>query len=148
MNYLPHKLQTFAARPEGSDNPITMKNKPPTKSSKMTPADTDRIHDRLDSVADNLSDIKAISSANTSNIESLADTVALLLKRDLEMGHKTPCQTVTALNDRVTLMANNAQYKLTQDDQDKRDGKNVVLSILKYIACALIGMLLLKSTGV
>ena len=29
----------------------------------MTKADTDRLHARLDSVADNISDIKAISSA-------------------------------------------------------------------------------------
>jgi hypothetical protein len=113
----------------------------------MTKADTDRLHARLDAVAENLSDIKAISSANTTNIESLADTVALLLKRDLEMAHKTPCPSMIALSDRVTLMATNAQYRISERNQDKRDAKARMWSVVKYVICAGISMLALNAIG-
>ena len=113
----------------------------------MTKADTDRLHARLDSVADSISDIKAICSSNTTNIKGLADTVALLLKRDLEMAHKTPCPSVVALSDRVTVLATNAQNKVTQEDQSKRDDRKVIMSILKYVVCFGIGLAVMKLTG-
>ena len=97
----------------------------------MTKADTDRLHARLDSVADNIADIKGISSANTTNIKSLADTVALLLKRDLEMAHKTPCPPMLALSDRVD------RFTRTYD-KDTREARSWVMSVVKYVVCAVI----------
>jgi hypothetical protein len=118
-----------------------MKPKQLTKSSTaMTKADTDRLHARLDAVADNISDIKAISSANTTNIESLADTVSLLLQHEFEMAHKTPCPAMIALADRVTVVE-------TERNMHKRDTKALVFSIVKYVICAGITYLTVKVTG-